>query len=280
MPRPDDQYPLNLRGMRAPREKSTVTIHSTAVVDPGAEIDPGVEIGPYAVIGDGVRIGDGTRIQHHASILGPTVIGRKNEIFPFASIGAGPQDMGYRGEPTRLEIGDRNIFREFVTIHRGTTKGGGLTRIENDNYFMSYSHVAHDCIIGNNVIMANSATLGGHISLGDYAILGGLVAVHQFARIGRLAMIGGVSGVPKDIPPFMIASGERATLYGLNSVGLKRHGFTPEQIGRLKSAYRLLFRSGLTLKEAISMAGKEFAGVAEVEELLEFIRSSKRGVCR
>lgn len=257
-----------------------MTIHSTALIDPGAEIAEGVEIGPYAVIGDGVRIGTGTRIRHHSSVLGPTVIGRENDIFPFASLGAAPQDLGYRGEPTRLETGDRNVFREFVTINRGTSKGGGLTKIASNCYFMSYSHVAHDCVVGNNVIMANSAALGGHIHIGDYAILGGLVAVHQFARIGRLAMIGGVSGVPKDIPPFMIASGERAELYGLNSVGLRRHGFTADQISQLKRAYRLLFRSGLALKEAASRVEDEFSGAEEVEELLEFIRTSKRGICR
>ncbi len=257
-----------------------MTIHSTALIDPGAEIAEGVEIGPYAVIGAGVRIGTGTRIQHHASVLGPTVIGRENDIFPFASLGTAPQDLGYRGEPTRLETGDRNVFREFVTVNRGTSKGGGLTKIAGNCYFMSYSHVAHDCVLGNNVIMANSAALGGHIHIGDNAILGGLVAVHQFVRIGRLAMIGGVSGVPKDIPPFMIASGERAELYGLNSIGLKRHGFTADQISQLKRAYRLLFRSGLALKEAVSKVGGEFAGAEEVEELLDFIRTSKRGICR
>lgn len=257
-----------------------MTIHETAVVDRGAEIGEGVEIGPFAVVGDGVRVGEGTRIRHHASVMGPTSIGAKNDIYPFASIGMGPQDVGYRGEPTRLEIGEGNVFREFVTINRGTTKGGGLTTIRNDCYFMAYSHVAHDSIIGSNVIMANSAALGGHIIIGDHAILGGLVAVHQFARIGRLAMIGGVSGVSQDVPPFMIASGGRAELYGLNSVGLRRHGFSAGQIGQLKKAYRLLFRSGMALKEAMAAVEKECAGAAEVEEVLDFIRSSKRGITR
>ena len=257
-----------------------MTIHETAIVDPGAEIENGAEIGPFAVVGDGVRIGSGTRLRHHASIMGPAVIGRNNDIYPFASIGMGPQDMGYRGEPTRLEIGSGNVFREFVTINRGTTKGGGLTTIADSCYFMAYSHVAHDSVIGSNVIMANSAALGGHISIGDYAILGGLVAVHQFARIGRLAMIGGVSGVSQDIPPFMIASGGRAELYGLNTVGLRRHGFTAPQITQLKKAYRILFRSGMPLKEAITAAEKDCGGSAEVEEVLEFIRSSKRGITR
>ncbi len=257
-----------------------MTIHSSALIDSGSEIEEGVEIGPYAVIGDGVRIASGTRVQHHASIMGPAVIGRDNQIFPFASLGTGPQDIGYRNEPTRLEIGDRNIFREFVSDNRGTSKGGGLTRNAGDCYFMSNSHVAHDCIVGNNVIMANSAALGGHISIGADAILGGLVAVHQFVRIGRLAMIGGVSGVPKDIPPFMIASGERTVLYGLNSVGLKRHGFTAEKISKLKKIYRLLFRSGLSLNKALAAAEKDFDSEPEIEELLAFIRTSKRGICR
>jgi UDP-N-acetylglucosamine acyltransferase len=257
-----------------------LTIHSTAIVDPGATVAADAEIGPYVVIGDGVSIGSGTRVQHHSSILGPAVIGRDNQVYPFSSLGTAPQDIGYRNEPTRLEIGDRNVFREFVTVNRGTIKGEGLTRIGNDCYFMSYSHVAHDCDLGNSVIMANSAALGGHISIGDNAILGGLVAVHQFARIGRLSMIGGVSGVAKDVPPFMIASGERARLYSLNLVGLKRNGFSPEQIGKLKKTYRLLFRSGLILKDAVDRVAEEFAGAAEVEELLDFIRASSRGICR
>jgi UDP-N-acetylglucosamine acyltransferase len=257
-----------------------LSIHSTAIVDPGAEVHPDARVGAYAVIGDGVRVGAGTVVDHHASILGPAIIGSRNHVFPFASLGTAPQDIGYRGEETRLEIGDGNIFREFVTINRGTVKGGGLTRIGNSCYFMSYSHVAHDCLVENSVIMANCASLAGHIHIGNHAILGGLVAVHQFARIGRLAMIGGVSGVPKDIPPFMIASGERAVLYGLNQVGLRRHGFSREQIALLKRAYRLLFRSGLKLKDAVTMAESEFSGSAEVEELLDFIRTSERGICR
>jgi len=257
-----------------------LTIHSTALVDPGASVDPAAVIGPYAVIGEGVTIGAGTKVQHHASVLGPATLGRDNHLFPFSSLGTAPQDLGYRGEPTRLEVGDRNVFREFVTVNRGTTKGGGVTRIANDCFFMSYSHVAHDCDLGNNVIMANSAALGGHISIGDNAILGGLVAVHQFARIGRLSMIGGVSGVAKDVPPFMIASGERARLYSLNLVGLKRNGFSSEQITKLKKAYRLLFRSQLNLKEAMERVEKELPDAAEIEELLAFIRASSRGICR
>lgn len=257
-----------------------MTIHTSAVIDPGADIDSDVEIGPYAVIGAGVRIRAGTRIQHHASILGPTEIGRDNQIFPFSSIGTGPQDIGYRDEPTRLVIGERNIFREFVTINRGTPKGGGVTNIGNDNFFMAYSHVAHDCIVGNHVIMANCASLAGHIHIEDHAILGGLVAVHQWARVGQLSMVGGVSGVAKDVPPFTIAAGERVKLYGINIVGLKRHGFTEEQITNLKKAYRILFRSGLPLKSALDKVAREVSGSAEVEAMVEFIRASRRGICR
>jgi UDP-N-acetylglucosamine acyltransferase len=227
-----------------------------------------------------VRIGAGTRIQHHASILGPTEIGRDNRIFPFASVGTGPQDIGYRGEPTRLEIGDRNILREFVTLNRGTTKGGGVTRIGDDNFFMAYSHVAHDCHIGNSVIMSNCASLAGHIRIDDHAILGGLVAVHQWARVGRLALVGGLSGASKDIPPFTMAYGARAELYGLNILGLKRHGFTEDQITDLKKAYRILFRSGLTLKKALEEVERQTPDSAEVEELVTFIKTSKRGICR
>jgi UDP-N-acetylglucosamine acyltransferase len=212
--------------------------------------------------------------------MGPTVIGEENQIYPYASVGTDPQDSGYRGEPTRLEIGDRNVFREFVTINRGSKRGTGTTRIADDNYFMAYSHVAHDCVVGKATIMANSAALAGHITIGDYAILGGLVAVHQYVRIGRLAMIGGVSGVSQDVPPFTIASGERAALYGLNSVGLRRHGFSREQISQLKRVYRVLFRSGLTLKEAMSAAERDFGGVDEIDELLEFLRTTRRGISR
>jgi UDP-N-acetylglucosamine acyltransferase len=203
-----------------------LSIHSTAIVDPGASIHPTAVIGPYAVIGDEVTLGAGTRVQHHASVLGPAVLGRDNHLFPFASLGTAPQDLGYKDEPTRLEVGDRNVFREFVTVNRGTVKGGGITRIGND------------------------------------------------------CMIGGVSGVAKDVPPFMIASGERAKLYSLNLVGLRRNGFTPDQITQLKRAYRLLFRSRLTLKEAMERVAEELRGAEEIEELLDFIRASSRGICR
>jgi UDP-N-acetylglucosamine acyltransferase len=257
-----------------------VSIHPTAIVDPAAELGAGVEVGPYAIVGAGVRIGERSEIGHHASVLGPSVLGSDNRVFPFASIGSPPQDFSYHGEPTRLEIGDGNVFREFVTVNRGTTKGGGLTRIGSSCFFMAYAHVAHDSTIGSHVIMANCAALAGHIRIDDHAILGGLVAVHQWARVGRMAMIGGVTGVALDVPPFCIASGERAKLYGLNLIGLKRHGFSDQRVADLKAAYRILFRAGLTLRTAMDQVERDFPGSPEVTELLEFIRTTKRGITR
>jgi UDP-N-acetylglucosamine acyltransferase len=255
-------------------------IHPSALVDPGAALGAGVQVGPFAIIGDGVRLGDRVRVDHHASVLGPCSVGAGTHVFPFASIGSAPQDLTYKDEPTRLEIGERNVFREFVTINRGTVKGGGVTRIGDDCFFMAYAHVAHDSTIGSHVIMANCAALAGHIRIDDHAILGGLVAVHQWARVGRMAMIGGVSGVALDVPPFCIASGERAKLYGLNVVGLKRHGFSEERIADLRKAYRLLFREGLTLKSAMAAVERELPGSADAAELLEFIGTTKRGITR
>ncbi len=255
-------------------------IHPTAIIDPGAELGRDVEVGAYAIVGDGARLGDGVSVGHHASVLGPATIGGGTRIFPFASIGSPPQDLTWRGEPTRLEVGERCVFREFVTVNRGTVKGGGLTRIGSDCFFMAYAHVAHDSTIGSNVIMANCAALAGHIRIDDHAILGGLVAVHQWARVGRMAMIGGVTGVALDVPPFCIASGERAQLYGLNLVGLKRHGFSEERISALKRAYKTLFRSGLQLKAAMEQVERELPDSAEAAELLEFIRTTKRGITR
>ena len=255
-------------------------VHPAALIDPAAELGAGVEVGPFAVIGAGVRLGDRVTVGHHASVLGPCAIGADTQIFPFASIGSAPQDLTYKGEPTRLEVGERNVFREFVTVNRGTVKGGGVTRIGSDCFFMAYAHVAHDSTIGSHVIMANCAALAGHIRIDDHAILGGLVAVHQWARVGRMAMIGGVSGVAQDVPPFCIASGERAKLYGLNLVGLKRHGFSEERIADLKKAYRLLFRAGLTLKAAADAVARELPHSPEAAELLEFIRTTKRGITR
>jgi UDP-N-acetylglucosamine acyltransferase len=255
-------------------------IHPTAMVHHGAEIAPDTEIGAYAMIGEHVRIAGRTRVGDHARIEGRTQIGEECRIFPFAILGAEPQDLKYRGEPTELIVGPRNVFREFVTIHRGTAQGGGRTVIGADNFFMSYAHVAHDCFIGNHVIMANSATLAGHIELHDHTMLGGIAAVHQFTRIGEYALVSGLTGVAQDIPPYTLASGSRAKLFGLNVVGLRRHGFSPRTIQALKQAYRILFRSNLMLRDGVERVRQEITGCPEVENLLRFVEESRRGVCR
>jgi UDP-N-acetylglucosamine acyltransferase len=256
-------------------------IHPTVVIDPKAEIEEGVEIGPYSVIEKGVFIGHGTKIGPHVVIREGTQIGKRCQIFQFASIGEAPQAFFYRGEKTSLLIGDENIVREFVTLHRGTPHGGGKTMIGNGNYFMAYSHVAHDCQIGNQVILANGATLAGHILIEDYAIIGGLSAIHQFCQIGTHAFISGLTGVTLDILPYMLASGSRAKLYGLNMVGLKRHHFSEETVKALKKAYRIIFRSGLTLEKAMKRVEEdEISQMPEVQHLLHFIRHSKRGMSR
>ena len=256
-------------------------IHPTALIDPKAEIEEGVEIGPYSVIEKDVFIGEGTKIGPHVVIREGTKIGKRCQIFQFASIGEAPQFLGYKGEKTFLQIGDHNIIREFVTFHRGTVKGGGKTVIGNDNFFMAYSHVAHDCQIGNEVMMANGATLAGHILIEDQAIIGGLSAIHQFCQIGTHAFISGLTGVSLDIPPYMLASGNRAKLFGLNTVGLKRANFSEETIKALKKAYRIIFRSGLTLEKAIKRIEEdEISQTPEVQHLLSFIGHSKRGISR
>lgn len=256
-------------------------IHPTAIVDPKAEIAEDVGIGPYSVIEKDVFIGDGTRIGPHVIIREGTRIGRQCHIFQFSSIGEAPQAFAYKGEKTYLLIGNQNIFREFVTIHRGTVPGGGKTIIGDNNYFMAYAHVAHDCQIGNQVVMANGATLAGHIQIEDHAIIGGLSAVHQFCQIGTHAFLSGLTGVSLDIPPYTLASGSRAKLFGLNLVGLKRHHFSEETLRALKKAYRTIFRSGLTLEKAIrQLSEDEISRIPEVRHLLQFIQNSKRGICR
>ncbi len=256
-------------------------IHPTAIIDPKAEICEGVEIGPYTVIEKGVFIGEGTQIGPHVVIREGTRIGKGCRIFQFASIGEAPQFLGFKGEKTFLHIGDHNIIREFVTLHRGTPKGGGKTVIGNDNFFMAYSHVAHDCQIGNQIVMANGATLGGHIIIEDRAVIGGLVAIHQFCRVGTYAIIGGLTGVLMDIPPYTKAQGDRAKLFGLNTIGLRRANFSEETMNALKKAYRIIFRSALTLEKAIKKVGEdEIAQTPEVQHLLQFIQQSKRGISR
>ncbi|MBU1205878.1 MAG: acyl-ACP--UDP-N-acetylglucosamine O-acyltransferase [Proteobacteria bacterium] len=255
-------------------------IHPTAVVHPRAIIAPGVKIGAYSLIGENVRIGKDTVIDSHVILEGWTEVGERCHVFPFVSIGTAPQHMRYRGEPTRVILGNENIIREFVTIHRATVEGGGITSLGHGNFIMAYSHIAHDCKVGNQVIMANASTLAGHIAIEDFAIVGGLVAIHQFVRVGCYAIIGGASGVPKDIPPYMCAAGNRAKLFGLNSVGLKRHRFPGETLVALKQAYRILFRSHLTLNKAIEKVEAEVPHLPEITHLLNFLKSSKRGVCR
>jgi UDP-N-acetylglucosamine acyltransferase len=257
-----------------------VKIHPTAIVHPKAELAEGVEIGPYSVIGEQVKIGRDTRIASHVLIEGWTTIGERNHIYSFSSIGTPPQDIGYRNEETYLVIGNDNVIRECATINRATTKQDRKTEIGDRNFLMAYSHVAHDCKLGNNIIMANSVALGGHIVIEDYAILGGIVAVHQFVRIGCYAIVGGQTGVAMDIPPYVSASGNRAKLYGLNLVGLKRRGFSEDTISTLKKAYKTIFRSGLTLEDALRNVQEEFSHSKEVTHLVGFIHNSTRGITR
>ncbi|MBX5481802.1 MAG: acyl-ACP--UDP-N-acetylglucosamine O-acyltransferase [Myxococcaceae bacterium] len=255
-------------------------IHPTAVVHPEAKLHESVEVGPYAVIGPRVTIGAGTWIGPHAVIEGRTTLGERNKVFQFASVGAAPQDLKYAGEDTELRIGDGNMIREFATLHIGTAGGGGVTRIGNNNLFMAYSHVAHDCQVGNGCVLANSVALAGHVTVQDHVILGGLSAVHQFTRIGQHAFIAGGAMVAMDVPPFCTAQGDRAELVGLNTVGLTRHGFTEDQIRRIKDAYKILFRSKLGLNEAISKLRAQHGGHAEIDAMLDFIVKSERGITR
>ena len=257
-----------------------MNIHPTAIVHPRAKIAEGVEIGAYSVVGEHVSVGKDTRIASHVLVEGWTTIGERNQIFPFSCIGTAPQDIGYKNEETYLIIGNDNVIRESATVHRATTKEDRVTVIGNNNFLMAYSHVAHDCKLGNHIIMANSVGLGGHITVGDYAILGGIVAVHQFVRIGAYAIIGGQSAVPQDIPPYVSASGNRAKLYGLNLVGLKRRGFSEQSIANLKKAYRIIFRSGLILEEALAKVKAELGDSPEAMHLMEFMKNSKRGITR
>lgn len=255
-------------------------IHETAIINSGAEIDSNVDIGAYSIIGDNVFIGSGTVIGPHVVIDPFVTIGRNCRIFQYAAIGAVPQSLKFEGEKTYVKIGNGTIIREFVTIHRGTGFGGGITEVGEENFLMAYTHIAHDCRVGRKVVMANSATLAGHITIGDYATIGGLVAVHQFVKIGEYAFVGGKSAVVKDVPPYVIAAGDRAELHGLNSVGLKRHGFSPATLSLLKKTYRIIFRIGLTTNEAIERVRAEVEQVPEVVNFIDFIRSSQRGVTR
>jgi len=255
-------------------------IHPSAIVHRSARLAPDVEVGPYSVIGEHVEVGAGSFIGSHVVLDGHTRIGRKNTIWHFVSIGAPPQDKKYKGEPTGVEIGDRNTFREFCTINRGTVQDAGVTRIGNDNWIMAYVHFAHDCQIGNNAIFANLAQIAGHVSVGDWAILGGNTQAHQFVQIGAHSFTGMGTYLAQDLPPYVTAAGNMARPFGINKEGLKRRGFSPEAIAGLKRAYKTLYRKGLTLEEALAELKAQAAACREVQPLLDFIARSKRGIIR
>ncbi len=255
-------------------------IHPSAVVDPGAELGADVVIGPHAVVGARVVIGDGSEIGAGAQVHGPTRLGAGNRVFPMAAIGFEPQDLKFSGEDVFLEIGDRNQFREFSTIHRGTGKGGGVTRIGDDNLFMVYSHVAHDCQVGSRTIFVNCATLAGHVTVEDDATIGAFSSVHQFCRVGRHAYIGGYSVLTLDALPYAKTVGQKPACYGLNSIGLKRKGFSDDEVKRLSRALRLLLRAGLNTTQALAQMQEELGGFPEVAHLIQFVESSPRGVVK
>jgi len=260
-----------------------MNIHPTAIIDPGAELDSSVTVGPYVTIEKGVKIGQETIIKPHTVITGPTTIGSGNVIGPFATVGAPPQDLKYQGEDTELIIGDNNQIREYVSLHRGTVTDKGVTTVGSSNLLMGYVHIAHDCVIGNSVIMANAATLAGHVQIEDHSIIGGLVAVHQFTRIGAYSYIGGLSGISKDVPPFIIVSGIRKDMRvsGINKIGLRRHGFDKEALKMLDKAYKIIFMSpDLLLKDALEKAANEVNDCEPVEQLINFFQNSKQGVIR
>ncbi|HDQ41009.1 MAG TPA: acyl-ACP--UDP-N-acetylglucosamine O-acyltransferase [Desulfonatronum sp.] len=253
-------------------------IHATALVDPGAQLGQDVVVGPFCVIEADVVIGDKTRVDAQARIHSHTRIGADCHVHSFAFVGGDPQHLKYQGEPTLLEIGDRNIIREFTTLHRGTVDGGGVTSVGSDCLLMAYTHIAHDCLVGDHVIMANAATLGGHVQVGSKVVLGGLCAVHQFVRIGDYAFIGGKAGISLDIPPYMIATGTPAKLYGPNMIGLKRQGFSQQALAEIEKAYKIIWRSGKKRQEAIAEVAQSYQDSVEVAFLLNFLQNSTRGV--
>ncbi len=255
-------------------------IHASAIVSNKANVADNVEIGAFSIIGDNVEIGSGTRVDSHVVINGPTVIGKDNHIYQFASVGDDPQDKKYADEPTTLVIGDRNTIREFCTISRGTTQDKGETIIGDDNWIMAYVHIAHDCVIGNKTIMANNATLAGHVHVGDWAIFGGFSGVHQFCHVGAHSFLGMYAGVNRDVPAYTTASGMPAVPRGINSEGLKRRGFDADQIRNIKDGYRLVYRKGMKLTEAMDEIAARCATQPELEIFLESLRSSDRGLIR
>jgi UDP-N-acetylglucosamine acyltransferase len=256
-------------------------IHSTAIIDPKAELGRGVSVGPYSVIGPDVVIGDGCELMSHVTVHGPTVIGKDNRFFPHSAVGGEPQDKKFKGErESRLQIGDRNIIREFVTLNRGSVHGGGLTRLGDDNWIMAYCHLAHDCQVGNQTIFANASTLGGHCVVEDRVYLGGFTAVHQFCTIGTLTMTGGQTMIAQDVPPYVIATGNRVRLFGINRIGMERAGIEAGEIHSVERAYRLFFRSKLPAKEGLARIDAELGGSPLAQRFAQFIRESKRGICR
>lgn len=257
----------------------TARIHPTAVVDPGAELGSGVEIGAYCVVGQGVALGDHCLLHHHVSLSGPAVIGPENEFYPFTCIGQRSQDLKYAGEPTHLEIGERNCFREFVTVNRATA-AGAVTRVGSGGNFLAYTHIAHDCLVGDNVIFSNNSTLAGHVEIGDGAVLGGLTAIHQFCRIGRLAITGGCSKIVQDVPPYMMADGNPARVRHINQIGLERSDATPETMRAVKEAFRILYRSNLNTAQAVERLTDTAGDSPEIAHLIAFVATSTRGIIR
>ena len=254
-------------------------IHPTAVIDSDARIGESCEIGPYCVIGPDVELGADCWLQHHVSLSGPAKIGRGNRFFAFSSIGQQTQDLKYAGEPTYLAVGDENCFREFVTVHRGTAPGS-ITRIGSKGNFLAYSHIAHDCVVGDGVIFSNNGTLAGHVEVGDYAVIGGLTAIHQFCRIGRHALTGGCSKIVQDVPPYMIADGNPAKVRSYNKVGMERHGFSEEAMRCIKEAYRIIYRSSSNLQQAVEQIRSDLPEVPEIAHLIAFVTSSPRGIIK
>ncbi|MGC2063863.1 MAG: acyl-ACP--UDP-N-acetylglucosamine O-acyltransferase [Thermodesulfovibrionales bacterium] len=257
-----------------------VKIHPTAVVEPGTDLDPSVEIGPYCIIRKGVSIGKRTRLLSHIVVEGSTEIGQDCVIHPFATIGLPPQDLKYKDENTKLILGDNNIIREYVSIHRASVGGDGATFVGSNNFIMAYVHIAHDCKIGNSIIIANSVMLGGHVVIEDHVVIGGIAGIHQYTRVGKYVMVGGLSRITQDVPPFMIVSGVEPKLFGPNSIGLKRHGFTDSEINDLKKAYKILFRQKNTISEAVRKIHDEMKLTDNIKHLIKFIEKNKRGICR
>ena len=254
-------------------------IHPTAIIHPKARIGAGCEIGPYCVVGEHVALGDGCKLHSHVVIDGHTNLGKENEIYPFASIGLKTQDLKWKGGVTRTEIGDGNTFREYVTIH-SATGDGEVTRVGSHNHILAYCHVAHNCALGSHIIMSNVATLAGHVTVEDHAVIGGLAAVHQFCRIGKMAMIGGCSKVVQDVPPFMMADGNPAETRTVNKTGMERNGVSEDAQGALRKAYKILFREGLTVSNAIAKVEKQLPPLPEIRHLVQFVRASERGISK